>query len=450
MLCERFFTRNQEGSTFSTKTGSVCCVAARPRGSTRNSDGWSVGPTEPYWRVNGGYSPPLSATWEQKQLRGSPFSSRRSSVSSPFSLHQLRDLHVISSVSPLDSPSEGFRLPQWTPLSNDASMGDFIAAAAEPSTRTSALTPTSEACMLTGISGSLSSSSQRLTKDTLIVTSNRPLHPYRSFSRHCLSKLGSRRLFARQKLDGVARFGSAGRRNLLSENEQGSGHQSEGDGKQPMTLSQLVASSTQEVFGWSDVNSVSQLSWNADEDGLKTYMPLPFERIRADVFQPDESSGSVDHDKALEKCSLCCRDLSRWSPWSLETYGGSYDLPVVGVLVCGHTFHAECLEKSGSDTSKSNPHCPQCMQIEIMSLKGFARRFDCVKHTITPLKRQLTRLLKAKSFNLVSRSNEDGPGLPRSLTSSRKGVFLRSLSKLQAPLQVKATKDSGSHNLVST
>ncbi|GER32911.1 RING/U-box superfamily protein [Striga asiatica] len=42
------------------KTGSLCCVAARPHGSNTASRDWSVGPHEPYWRTNSSYSPPPS------------------------------------------------------------------------------------------------------------------------------------------------------------------------------------------------------------------------------------------------------------------------------------------------------------------------------------------------------------------------------------------------------
>lgn len=437
-------------------------MASRPRGSTRNSDGWSVAPTEPHWRINGGFSPSLSARWEQKQARGSPVSSRRSSISSPFSHHQHRDVHVGSIVSPLESPPEGFRLPQWTPLSHDASVGDFIAAAAEPLSRASGLTSASEACLSTGVSDTLSSSSShRLPKDTTVAASHRPCsHLYRSFSRHCLSKLGSRRLFGRQKSDALSRVGSVGRQNqaLLFENvldfhEPGS--RSEGVGnKPPLTLSQLVASSTREAFHWSDMNSVSQLSWSVDEDGMNACMPLPFERIRADFFQPDEDNGGFDSDDVLEKCELCSRGLSYRSPWSSQGYAGNNDLPVVSVLACGHVFHADCLEKfvsekTASEIFKANPSCPQCMQLEKAALKSLMLRLGRVKHTFEPLKKQFVRFFRGKSHSLALKADEDSTHSTRSLIVKRKGALLRSLSKLQAPLQAKAMKVSAFHNRIS-
>ncbi|KAI5054357.1 hypothetical protein GOP47_0030719 [Adiantum capillus-veneris] len=169
---------------------------------------------------------------------------------------------------------------------------------AEPVSRASGLTSVSEVCLSTGISDTLSSSSsRRLSKDIAVAAPRRPCsYIYRRFSRHCLSRLGSRRLFGRQKSDGISSLGSAGRQNraLLFENGldfQELGSHSESVGKQPLTLSQLVASSTRDVLHWSDVNSVSQLSWSVDEDGVNACLPLPLERIRADFSQPDEDIG---------------------------------------------------------------------------------------------------------------------------------------------------------------
>lgn len=42
------------------KTGSLCCVAARPHGSHAASRDWSTDPHEPYWRTNTSFSPPPS------------------------------------------------------------------------------------------------------------------------------------------------------------------------------------------------------------------------------------------------------------------------------------------------------------------------------------------------------------------------------------------------------
>jgi hypothetical protein len=39
---------------------------------------------------------------------------------------------------------------------------------------------------------------------------------------------------------------------------------------------------------------------------------------------------------------------------------GSTDCTVVGVLVCGHVYHADCLEQVSPDSFLQDPACPQC------------------------------------------------------------------------------------------
>lgn len=61
----------------------------------------------------------------------------------------------------------------------------------------------------------------------------------------------------------------------------------------------------------------------------------------------------VDQEGAQE-CALCTKMVSHRSPWS------STDVPIVGILVCGHVFHAECLEQATPLTHIHDPPCPQC------------------------------------------------------------------------------------------
>ncbi|MQL97930.1 hypothetical protein Taro_030628 [Colocasia esculenta] len=58
------------GSWQIAKTGSLCCVAARPHGSSPGSREWSMGHDEPFWQTNTSFSPPLSRRWEQRLQTG--------------------------------------------------------------------------------------------------------------------------------------------------------------------------------------------------------------------------------------------------------------------------------------------------------------------------------------------------------------------------------------------
>ncbi len=57
---------------------------------------------------------------------------------------------------------------------------------------------------------------------------------------------------------------------------------------------------------------------------------------------------------------MCNRLLSQQPPWSSHRMVGITDCTVVGVLVCGHVYHAECLEQASPDSLHQDPTCPQC------------------------------------------------------------------------------------------
>lgn len=113
------------------KTGSLCCVAARPRGSHAASGDWSVGPHEPYWRTNTSFSPPPSRLDIRLQYEGLPNGLRdsdqlyRSSTSSNSKGsrgwvrgNRLYNHHYSASDGAelfLSSPSDQSQGPQWTP-----------------------------------------------------------------------------------------------------------------------------------------------------------------------------------------------------------------------------------------------------------------------------------------------------------------------------------------------
>ncbi|XP_024542036.1 uncharacterized protein LOC112350309 [Selaginella moellendorffii] len=96
----------------------------------------------------------------------------------------------------------------------------------------------------------------------------------------------------------------------------------------------------------------------------------------------------------LLTCGLCARWLSQASPLS--------SLPVVGVLSCGHVFHAECLEHSVPQGQKQDPPCPHCVSSErslksassksltqSSSSKGILKSFS---HASTSAKNKLSRV----------------------------------------------------------
>jgi len=61
-----------------------------------------------------------------------------------------------------------------------------------------------------------------------------------------------------------------------------------------------------------------------------------------------------------ETCSICSRSVTQRSPWASSRVMGFHECNVVGVLVCGHTYHTECLDQITPDSSRQDPACPRC------------------------------------------------------------------------------------------
>lgn len=61
-----------------------------------------------------------------------------------------------------------------------------------------------------------------------------------------------------------------------------------------------------------------------------------------------------------QSCGVCSKLLSERSSWSAQKIIASNDLSIVSVLICGHVYHAECLESMTSEIDKYDPACPIC------------------------------------------------------------------------------------------
>jgi hypothetical protein len=62
----------------------------------------------------------------------------------------------------------------------------------------------------------------------------------------------------------------------------------------------------------------------------------------------------------LQTCGVCSKLLTERSLWSSQKIIACNELSVVAVLVCGHVYHAECLENMTPDIDKYDPVCPIC------------------------------------------------------------------------------------------
>ncbi|KAE9592728.1 putative transcription factor C2H2 family [Lupinus albus] len=71
----------------------------------------------------------------------------------------------------------------------------------------------------------------------------------------------------------------------------------------------------------------------------------------------------------FQTCGVCSKLLTEKSSWSSQKIIASNDLAVVSVLICGHVYHAECLESMTPEINKYDPACPVCTYGEKETLK---------------------------------------------------------------------------------
>ncbi|XP_031389088.1 uncharacterized protein LOC116201810 isoform X2 [Punica granatum] len=78
----------------------------------------------------------------------------------------------------------------------------------------------------------------------------------------------------------------------------------------------------------------------------------------------DTNSGLLDPEKIA--CGICHNLLKRRP--LLAPSAGEY--AVVAVLVCGHLYHADCLEHKTPPQEKSDPPCPVCLGSSVRAGKA--------------------------------------------------------------------------------
>ncbi|KAK7321774.1 hypothetical protein VNO77_32703 [Canavalia gladiata] len=124
-------------------------------------------------------------------------------------------------------------------------------------------------------------------------------------------------------------------------NEMAAGSQcGSSDGWSMRTFSELVASSQRE-------------RWSFDSECLGS---------GRHKISGSSSRFSYSPSMDLQSCGACSKlFLTERSTWNNQRFIASGDLSVVSVLVCGHAYHAECLEAMTPEADRYDPACPICM-----------------------------------------------------------------------------------------
>lgn len=103
--------------------------------------------------------------------------------------------------------------------------------------------------------------------------------------------------------------------------------------------------------GWSvpafaDLSNPRRDRWSFDSESFGFHR----ERVTSQSFGSPSSN--------LQTCAVCAKLLNEL---------------VVAVLVCGHVFHAECLENMTSEINRYDPACPVCTFGEKQTLKMYEK-----------------------------------------------------------------------------
>ncbi|KAK8522891.1 hypothetical protein V6N12_056584 [Hibiscus sabdariffa] len=327
MLVLTYFTGLQKIA----KTGSLCCVAARPHGSNTASREWSIGPQEPYWRTNTSFSPPPSRWDFHFQPDGLSYGSYDGS--------QLYE----SSTSPNSKESRGWGPQSTPPVIQEITVDDY-----ETATRRDHLG--GELPFASIVEGTLTNADSGVSASSYSDSSESEPMVKQCLSSH--RNISSRYCFMSKPIHPLS-F--------------------------PMETPATEASDST-VVGLSDDTSTPQ------RDACRWSSASSSNDI-ADISEPFESamfSRSCIPSSGF-KCGLCERFLSQRSPWSARRIVRSSDMPVAGVLSCGHTFHAECLEQTTQKTRISDPPCPVCAKLEEQNSPE-NRVFSRLKNSISRLR----------------------------------------------------------------
>ncbi|CAL9747909.1 unnamed protein product [Musa acuminata subsp. burmannicoides] len=338
------------------KIGSLCCVAARPHGSSTTSREWSVGRNEPFWLTNSSISPPLSTRWDYRfHSEGLSFGSQgdggvaryvssRSSNSKSSRSWGRGDSpgnHQFSAsdgaISYISSPSDSFQNHQLTPApTQGANVEEFVGDPASGPLISSLVEGT---LGFSSFNGSISSRSDGSEYDPISKSHS---SARRSFSNH--------RFFMSKPIHPVSFpdhiTGIEEQNHTVGSTISSSSLHSDHRSTRPLPelhslwFSEIGANLPRESVRWSSTGSI-------DFTGIS-------EQLEPEVGYPYNAVPEVS------KCGLCERLLSQRSPWGSRRIVRSGDMPVVSVLSCGHVYHAECLERVTPKTYKHDPPCPLC------------------------------------------------------------------------------------------
>ncbi|KAF5740795.1 hypothetical protein HS088_TW11G00874 [Tripterygium wilfordii] len=205
-------------------------------------------------------------------------------------------------------------------------------------------------------------------------------------------------------------------------------HGGSSDGWSMRTFTELVASSQRE-------------RWSFDSEHLGS--------VHGRI---GESSGRLSYSPSVElqTCSSCSKLLTERSSWSCN------ELAVAAVLVCGHVYHAECLETLTQEPNRYDPACPICMVGENQVLK-MSRKASRVEADLRAKTHKISRNRVRDSYldggfgNIDHQSDEQQVGKAPKMeaSSSSRSGFSKPFLKRHFSIGTKWRRSSSENGLTT-
>uniref|UniRef100_A0A7N0ZR96 RING-type domain-containing protein n=2 Tax=Kalanchoe fedtschenkoi TaxID=63787 RepID=A0A7N0ZR96_KALFE len=174
--------------------------------------------------------------------------------------------------------------------------------------------------------------------------------------------------------------------------------------------------------GWSIPEytaSAHRERWSFDSDSLGFN--------NRDTITRSSSRHSSSPSFHIKTCGVCSKLLSDKSSFGSQKLIPTNELAVVAVLVCGHVYHPECLERMTLEVSKYDPACPVCTFGEQQALKLSEKAIKAeMESRFKSSKRSRSRIIDSEfNSNLIGASHGVGKGVKIDSGSGTKSSFLK-------------------------
>ncbi|KAL7207632.1 hypothetical protein ACSBR1_029561 [Camellia fascicularis] len=305
--------------------GSVCCVARKDRTLTNGTSGEIL-------HRNAIYSPSWSFRWDNRRR-----------VAGEIENISYAPSHGISTNSSMEIKGE-LIFDRGNLSGRGSPLGNFGTPTSQKSPVHEGLGATTITSSEISLAGNDNTKVQSSTESPEIIDSSAPKISLSVPSSSCFSTSAANHLSSQAR--SLPSNSTQSRRahqspghQLLSNDLMLGSQGASSDGWSMRTFSELVASSQRERWSFDSEFLGSGRGKLSESSGALSYSP------------------SID----LQTCGVCSKLLTERSSWSSQKIIATNELSVVAVLVCGHAYHAECLEAMTQEADRYDPSCPFCM-----------------------------------------------------------------------------------------